>query len=95
MSVGILHNYIILSIRYIRINRVSEEPQPHSIQLELNVCAAHNRATLSPTKVGAGHPNDVHPPNDVFYPNRSTTSSTEAPSSYSTSKTVIHLSIHS
>ncbi len=27
-----------------------------------------NRATLSPTKVGAGHPNDVHPPNDVFFP---------------------------
>ncbi len=53
-----------------------------------------NRATLSPTKVGAGHSNDVHPPNDVFYLNRSTISSTEVSFSYSTSKTVTHLSIH-
>ena len=53
-----------------------------------------NRATQSPTKVGAGHPNDVHPPHDVFYPNRSTTSSTEASSSYSTSKTATQLLIH-
>ena len=53
-----------------------------------------NRATLSSTKVDAGHSNDVHPSNDVFYLNRSTTSSTEASSSYSTSKTVTHLSIH-
>ena len=53
-----------------------------------------NRVTQSPTKVGADHSNDVHFSNDVFYPNRSTISSTEASFSYSTSKTVTHLSIH-
>ncbi len=53
-----------------------------------------NRATQSPTKVDAGHSNDVHPPNDVFYLNRSTISSTEVSFSYSTSKTVTYLSIH-
>jgi len=28
--------------------------------------AHHNRATLTPTKVGADHPSDVHHPDDVF-----------------------------
>ncbi len=57
-------------------------------------CFSANRVTLSPTKVDADHSNDVHLSNDVFYPNRSTISSTEVSFSYSTSKTVTHLSIH-
>ncbi len=53
-----------------------------------------NRVTQSSTKVDADHSNDVHFSHDVFYLNRSTTSSTEASFSYSTSKTAIQLLIH-
>ncbi len=41
--------------------------QPHLAQY-IEKRTTDNRATQSPTKVGAGHPNDVHPPNDVFFP---------------------------
>ncbi len=40
----------------------------HEMWRQWNGKERSNRATLSPTKVGAGHPNDVHPPNDVFFP---------------------------
>jgi hypothetical protein len=38
----------------------------HTITPYAEAYSPPNRATLTPTKVGAGHPSDVHHPDDVF-----------------------------